>query len=255
MSILVDSLSFSYCTRGVLENVSFCAENGELIAVMGPNGVGKTTLFNCVLGLLPRCKGQIEIDGENAKKLGARELAKRLASIPQSRPPVFGYTALEMTLMGTAHTLSIFGAPRKAQEDIAMDALERAGAAGLAHKNYAHLSGGEQQLVMIARALAQNSANLLMDEPASGLDYGNQSRIMKRVRALADSGSCVVLSTHDPQHALWYADKALVLKKGTAVAFGSPESVLTPALLSDVYGVDVRFVRTDTGSVVMPLVK
>lgn len=252
MSITVDKLSFSYCTRSVLEDVSFHADEGKLLAILGPNGVGKTTLFRCILGLLPGYTGDILLDGANARSLSPRALAHRIAYIPQQHGQAFNYSVLDMVLMGTSHMLSAFSAPRARELAAARAALSQIGILPLAEKNYAHLSGGEQQLVLIARALAQQTTTLLMDEPTSSLDYGNQTRILEQVHALTREGYTILLSTHNPQHALWYADAALALQDGRVAAFGEPARVLTPALISNLYGVEAQFIPTEGGSVILP---
>ena len=255
MSIAVEKLSFSYCTRNVLHDVSFCAEDGKLLAILGPNGVGKTTLFRCILGLLPNYTGDILLNGVNARTLPPRELAHHIAYIPQQHGQAFNYSVLDMVLMGTSHRISAFSAPKARELEAAHAALSRVGIQYLSEKNYAHLSGGEQQLVLVARALAQQTKTLLMDEPTSSLDYGNQTRILEQVHTLANEGYTVLLSTHNPQHALWYADAALALQEGRVAAFGAPAAVLTPTLVSALYGVDAQFIHTQDGSVIVPFSK
>lgn len=252
MSVAVQHLSFAYGARAVLTDVSLTAEDGRLVAVLGPNGVGKTTLFRCVLGLLKGYAGEILIDGGDAKRLSARELARRVAYIPQIHARAFGYTALETVLMGAAHAVPSFSLPGKRETEAAMTALDRLGVAHLAARNVARLSGGEQQLVLIARALAQNARTLLMDEPTASLDYGHQARVLSAVRGLADEGYAVLLSTHDPQHALRVADDALALSEGRVAAFGPPKDVLDAALIRRLYHIEASLVDTDAGLLIAP---
>ncbi len=247
MSIEVQGLHFQFGTHAVLNGVDFSAQSGALLAVLGPNGAGKSTLFRCVLGLLKGYTGTVLVDGDLSTQLSARELAHRIAYIPQSRGPAFHYTVLEMVLMGTTHRVSMLSAPSRHETEVAMAALARMGIADFAQKNFAKLSGGEQQLVLIARALAQRSKTLLLDEPTSALDYGNQAHVMEQVRSLADDGYTVMLSTHNPQHALWYADTVLALLDGKTAAFGAPEDVLDEALIRRLYGVSISLITTDDG--------
>ena len=255
MSLSVENLSFSYDKTPVLRDVTFTAEKGELLSVLGPNGVGKTTLFRCVLGTLTPSSGRVTVDGCDLTALPPRERARRIAYIPQIHPATFGYTVLDTVLMGAARQLNAFQQPQAAQLRQAEEALEQVGAAHLRERNFAHLSGGEQQLVLIARALAQRAEVLVMDEPTSALDYGNQLRILQMVRRLAAQGYTVVLSTHNPQHALTFAHRLLVLHDGTAAALGRPADVLTPALMEKLYGVQVDFLDTASGAALVPRVE
>ena len=252
MILSVENLSFSYTRRPVLQDVSFAAEKGELLSILGPNGVGKSTLFRCILGSLEGYSGRICVDGRDIRTLPHRERARRMAYIPQIHRPTFGYTVLDTVLMGTTRQLSPLQQPGREQVYMARSALERVGVSHLAERNFAHLSGGEQQLVLIARALAQQSDILIMDEPTSALDYGNQFRVLQQVRALSREGYTVLLSTHNPQHALTFADRLLVLHDGTAAALGRPAQVLTPALMETLYGVTVDFLDTASGPVLVP---
>lgn len=255
MSIEVERLNFAYRTRPVLKNVSFHAGEGQLLAVLGPNGAGKTTLFRCMLGLLKRYQGRILIDGAEAHTLPTRELARRVAYIPQLHEQAPSYSVLEMVQMGTAHAVSPFSAPKEKETAAALAAMERLGIMGLAEQSFSRLSGGEQQLVLIARALAQQSRTLVMDEPTASLDYGNQMLVLEHARALARDGYTVVLSTHNPQHALSYADVVLALLDGSVAAFGSPAEVMDAALLFRLYGVRAAFVRTECGVLIAPAEK
>lgn len=252
MSIHVEQLSFSYCTRPVLHDVSFSVEKGRLLAVLGPNGAGKTTLFRCILGLHTRYHGVITVDGIPAKDLSAAELARHVAYIPQIHGQAFSFTVKDMVLMGTAHQVPGFSSPKAAQEQAASEAMERMGISHLAQRRFSHLSGGEQQMVLIARALAQQARILLMDEPTASLDYGNQTKVLAHARALADEGYTILLSTHNPQHALWFADLALALQKGRVAAFGAPAEVLTPELIYNLYGVRAQIVSTPSGALISP---
>lgn len=253
MSLLVENVSFSYGKRSVLHNVSFGVEKGEFLSVLGPNGVGKSTLFRCILGALAQYSGAIFVDGQEIRSLSHRERARRIAYIPQTHRPTFGYTVLDTALMGTTRQLSPFQQPKRAQIDAAHEALSRVGVSHLAERNFSHLSGGEQQLVLIARAIAQQSDILIMDEPTSALDYGNQLRVLQQVRNLSREGYTVLLSTHNPQHALTFADRVLALQDGAVAAHGKAEEVLTPALMSGLYRIDVTFADTPGGSVIVPL--
>lgn len=255
MNLQVEKLSFAYDKHQVLEDVSFSLEQGEFLSVLGPNGVGKSTLFRCILGLLSTYQGHIYADKEDLRKMPRKEMARRIAYIPQIHRPTFGYTVLDTVLMGTTRQVSVFSQPGKAQIAQAMDALERVGAAHLSERDFTYLSGGEQQLVLVARAIAQQAEILVMDEPTSALDYGNQLRILELVRALSQEGYGVLLSTHNPQHALTFATCILALSGGKIAALGKPEEVLTQGLVSQLYGVNVTFAETEGGRVLVPLME
>ena len=254
MSIEINNLSFAYSLRDVLKGVTLSLEKGRLLAVLGPNGVGKTTLFRCILGLQTHYTGTILIDGVDARTFSARELAHRVAYIPQTHGMAFGYSVQDMVLMGTTHSVSTMSIPKQKELDLANAALEKLGISSLTHANFAKLSGGEQQMVLIARALAQNAKTLLMDEPTASLDYGNQSLVLRQVRALADEGYTILLSTHNPQHALWYADRAVALLNGGVEAFGAPRTVIDAAMIEKLYGVRVQLVETELGALISPAI-
>lgn len=252
MKLNVDSLSFAYSNNHVLDNVSFSMKDGELLSIIGPNGVGKSTLFKCILGFLPEYSGTITADGRNVRLMSKRQRAAAIAYIPQIHRPTFGYTVLDTVLMGAGRQVEILSQPKREHFDISMDAICRVGVEPLKDRDFSHLSGGEQQLVLIARAIAQHSGILVMDEPTSALDYGNQIKIMELVRSLSDSGYTVLMSTHNPQHALSYADNVLALSSGHMAAYGLPSKTINPELLKRLYLVDVDFITSDYGSVIVP---
>lgn len=193
-----------------------------------------------MLGINSGYSGRITLDEQDILALKPKDLAQKLAYIPQYGSSVFGYTVFEMVLMGTTASLGTFGMPGKAQRQAAQNALELVGIENLADRRVSELSGGERQLVLTARALAQQAKFLLMDEPSASLDFGNRLRVMELVKRLANEGYGVLLSTHDPEQALQYADRALVLHKGRQLSFGRTETAVTGEILSKAYGVDVR---------------
>ena len=245
--IRVDDLCFSYGERQTLRNVSFSAEKGDFLAVLGPNGAGKSTLFRCMLGLLKGYSGSIRVDDRDIRNLSRRELAGCMSYIPQNHGTAFAYSVLDTVLMGTTHELGTFGSPKAAQIRRAKDALARVGISGLEERMFNRLSGGEQQLVMIARALSQQADLLLMDEPTASLDYGNREKILALLKDLTEQGYAVIFSTHDPQHALAYSNKVLALRDGCVKAFGKTEDVLSAELLRSLYGIPAVIVDTKYG--------
>lgn len=240
MSIVVQDLCFSYGSRNILKNISFTVEQGELISVLGPNGVGKSTLFQCMLGILSSFTGIIKINNQNVASMHARALSKYIAYIPQSHYPAFNYSVLDMVLMGTTAQLSPFASPGKSQVAIAMKALERIGIDHFAQRDYMHISGGERQLVLIARALAQQSRILIMDEPTANLDYGNQIRVLTQIKSLSQEGYTVIQSTHNPEQSYMFSKRIIAMLDGKLIAHGAPKDVLTSNMIQTLYGIDTN---------------
>ncbi len=230
----------------MLENISLDISAGETVAVLGPNGAGKTTLLRCMLTLLPWKSGRTTLDGQNVRTLPQRELWRRAAYVPQSRRAGLGCTVEEMVLLGRAGFVRPFAQPGKHDRDKAREALERLDLLPLAGRSCGELSGGEYQLVLIARALAGEPELLVLDEPESNLDFRNQLRVMETLSALARSGMAVLYNTHYPAHGLRYADKVLLLEKGGRSAFGPAESILTGEALSRAFAVRAAVVESET---------
>lgn len=250
----VKNLSFSYGNGSVLQDVSFTAEKGELLSVLGPNGVGKSTLFRCILGLLKFSEGQILVEGENILTMSPGILARKIAYIPQSHDPVFHYSVFDMVLMGTTAQTRLFSSPNGEHKRSVEESLEKLGLSTLADRNYRTLSGGERQLVLIARAMVQKANVLLMDEPSASLDFGNRILVMNRIRELCKEGYCVIQTTHDPEQAYLYSDKILALREGKVLAHGRPRDIFHEALISSLYGVEVEIcdIKNDALRVCIP---
>lgn len=239
MSIEVKNLNFSYGDRQILFDISFKAEKGEFLSILGPNGVGKSTLFRCVLGLLSGYTGQVVVDGQDARSLSVRESARRIAYIPQSSAPAFNYSVFDIVLMGRTSGLSTFRSPKASDRKKCYWALEKVGIAHLENRCYHRLSGGERQLVLIARALTQDAPILMLDEPTANLDFGNQIRVLAQARELAREGYTVIQTTHNPEQSYLYSDKILALQNGRVLTWGTPGQVLTEETMKTLYGVDV----------------
>lgn len=249
----IQDVSFSYRRQSeVLKNLSFSVPRGRVVGILGANGAGKSTLFKLILGVLPLQSGDIKINGRSVKTLSNRERAKRMAYIPQTQRGTFQFTVSEMVLMGTTASFSMFSQPGKRERIIAAEAMKLLQIEQFSDRPFDQLSGGEQQLVLIARAVAQDAPILIMDEPTASLDYGNQIRVLEEIRQLANRGYLVLISTHNPQHIFLYADDVLLIDGGTAIAFGKPQDVLSETLLSHVYRVPIQLeksVRTETVTV------
>ncbi len=233
-----------YGTRTVLQDVSLTVKSGEVLCILGPNGTGKTTLFKSILGLLGMQDGKVELDGKDMATLSRAEFAKRIGYIPQAHNPPFPFKVIDVVLMGRTAHLGPFASPGKADQKIAEEIIETLNIGHLRHKVYTEISGGEKQLVLIARALTQKPSMLVMDEPTAALDFGNQLLVLSHIKKLADSGLIVVMASHFPDHAFLYASKVILLKAGGVYAVGTPAEVITEKNLKSLYGVDVKIVST-----------
>lgn len=240
MSVKIENLSFSYGSHEVLKDISIDVEEGTLVNVLGPNGTGKSTLFRCILGLNRDYTGTIIVNGKDIRTLNVRQRAREMAFIPQSHKPVYDYAVLDVVLMSAGAGSGAFFSPKREHLERAYAALERVGIGFLADRTYTRISGGEQQLVLIARALAQNASTIIMDEPTSALDYGNTVRVLSCVRQLSEGGLTIIQSTHQPDQAFLYADKTLVLHEGHVLAYGTPKDTITTELIGKIYGVEVE---------------
>ena len=238
MSIEVQSLSYSYGDRRVLQDISFKAGEGEFLSILGPNGVGKSTLFRCMLGLLSDYTGKVLVNGQDAGSLSIQERARQISYIPQSSASAFNYSVLEVVLMGVSSRLGAFASPRKEDVERCQWALAKTGIPHLAQRCFHKLSGGERQLVLIARALAQKARVLMLDEPTASLDFGNQFLVMKQARSLASEGYTVIQTTHNPEQSFIFSDRILMLQNGRVLKEGPPSEVLTKELIKELYGVD-----------------
>ena len=239
MGIIVKNLTFTYGTRPILKDVSFELATNELVAVLGPNGVGKSTLFKCILGLLRQYEGEIHINEFNAKKITEKELSRQIAYIPQSHNPVFNFSVFDMVLMGTTGQVSSVSSPGPKERQKVMDCLDRLGIQHLYNRSYTFISGGERQLVLIARAMAQNAKIMIMDEPTANLDYGNQIRVLEQIKSLSKEGYTIILSTHNPDQSYLYADRILAIYDGKLIADGNPKDVITTELIRTLYDVNI----------------
>ncbi len=248
MSLInVNHVTYSYSREPVLKEISVSFAAGEIVSLLGPNGSGKTTLLKLLLGLQPPRSGRVELEGRNVSGIPAKQIARRIAYVPQVHRISFGYRVLDVVLMGRLPHKPLFFRYGRDDEQIALEALERLRITHLADRPYTEVSGGERQLVLIARALAQGADIFIMDEPVNGLDYGNQIRLLGRIADLADSGFTFIKTTHFPDHALWISDRVVMLDKGRIVADGPTEQVVTRANLYKLYHTHVNVMTLGGG--------
>jgi iron complex transport system ATP-binding protein len=238
-----------YGTKDVLSGISFTARRGEVLALLGPNGGGKTTLLKTLLGLIAARAGEVRLGKRSLQNYAARERARLIAYVPQSHFATFAFTVEAVVLMGrTAHG-NLFSRPSAADRAVAARVLERFGISHLAARPYTMISGGERQLVLLARALAQEPQFVVLDEPTASLDFGNQGKVMAQIRRLATEGLGVLFTTHDPNQALRHADRVMMIREGRMLASGIAQDLLTPVRLMELYGVGIETVRDDAGRV------
>jgi iron complex transport system ATP-binding protein len=230
---------FYHGGQQVFSNISFSLADREVLCILGPNGIGKSTLIRCLANLYGLCSGSIRLFGKEMSGLPQVEIAKKIGYVPQAHEVVFPFSVRDFILMGRAPHLAAFSSPGKEDYEIADEKIELVGIGKIAEKPVNTISGGEYQLAMIARALAQEPVILLLDEPTSHLDFGNQVRILGIIDQLAGSGLSVIMSSHFPDHAFLTSNSVAIMMYGTFMAYGLAEEVVTEENLRQTYGVDV----------------
>jgi iron complex transport system ATP-binding protein len=252
--VLVDGIGFGYRSKPVLRDITFGVGRGSLCGLLGPNASGKTTLLKCLNGILSPKKGTVRVVGRMVSDLSRRETARLMAVVPQSMNLVFSFTALQMVVMGRAARLASLKLPSESDRDEARAALEDLGVGNLADRPFNQLCGGERQLVLLARAIYQDTPILLLDEPTSHLDFRNQYRIMDMVSDITRRKSLATIVTlHDPNLAARYCTHLVVLKEGRLHRQGPLDTVFEPSTLEEVYGIKVVVEQTPNGPAVMPV--
>ena len=233
-------LAIGYPRRRVGAGFELEIRAGEVLALLGPNASGKTTLLKTLLGLLPPLAGDVLLHGKPLADLPLRERARQLAYVPQAAGSGFGFLVREVVLMGrTAHG-ALLARPSARDFEAVDAALERLAIASLAQRPITELSGGERQLALVARALAQEPHAVVLDEPTASLDFGNQGRVLREIRRLAESGLAVLFTTHDPNQALRVADRVLLVRSGGTLAQGPAQELIERVRLAQLYGTEVE---------------
>lgn len=246
--IRIEELSFSYGNQRILDKVSLGIESGKVTTLLGPNGSGKTTLLKLILGLLEPESGTIKINERELSTFSPREKARILAYVPQKHIPAFSFPVIEVVSMGRHPYSSAFANIGKKDIEIAMNCLRQLNIAHLHQRPYTELSGGEQQLVLIARALTQEAEILVFDEPVSGLDYGNQLMLLKQMRTLANGGITCINTSHFPEHALWTSDTAVFIDHGRIIAQGPAKQTISSENLERIYHTRISIFTAGSGS-------
>lgn len=234
--------------ENVFENVCFNVQDGDVLAILGPNGVGKTTLLRCSMGLLKWKKGDTKINDVSIDDIPYRTLWKIIGYVPQAKKAAFSYTADEMVVLGRGAHLGLFEKPHKKDYEIAYEAMHTIGIDYLKGRLCSRMSGGEFQMVLIARALAAEPHILILDEPESNLDYKNQLIILNTISYLSKSKniSCII-NTHYPEHAMRIANKSLILKRNRCSTFGETSKIITEKNMKDTFGVNVKIENFSEG--------
>ncbi len=244
--VQVKNASFSYGEKKVFSDISFFVQPKEVLCIIGPNGCGKTTLLDCVLGILKLKQGEILIDQKNLDNIKPGQLAERVAYVPQVHQRTFPYMVRDIVLMGRAHRTNIFSSPNKEDMEIANEAMEKVGILHLADEPYTQISGGQCQLVMIARALAQQPEIIIMDEPTSHLDFKNELIVLETVADLVKQNNIsVIMATHFPNHAYYFETNDIfitlaLMNNEKFEEIGSPQQILNETNIKKIYGVDSK---------------
>jgi iron complex transport system ATP-binding protein len=254
--VVLAGASFRRNSRQIFEQLDLQLDAGEVVCLLGPNGCGKTTLLQCVAGLLPLESGVVRLAGEDIARLSARQVAQKIGVVFQDHQALFPYRVGDVVAMGRAAHLGWLAKPAAHDRLICAEALARVGVSHLANRPYTQLSGGERQLVLIARSIAQGTSVLLLDEPTAHLDYGNQVLVLATMRRLAAQGLALLVATHSPDQALAVGTRIAMMRDGGLVAIGPPDRVISEENLRRLYGVNVRIVPvpgTGTGRTIMPV--
>ncbi len=242
----VKDLGFSYDgSRQIFRDISFEIHAGEIVCLLGPNGIGKTTLLNCLARLREPLQGSVLLNGEDMGEMPAREVARIIGYVPQTLLPSFDYTVLEYVVTGNAPWLGTFEKPGPEHYKRAEEALAQMTISHLAQKPYTRISTGELQQVSIARAIAQQARLILMDEPTAHLDYGNQLKVLRLIKDLSEKGYAMFLTTHNPDQVLLLDAKTAVIDHESRFHFGPWQDILTEELLTAMYGVPLRLIQVE----------
>jgi iron complex transport system ATP-binding protein len=241
--LCAQDLAFSYSGdmgSPVFRAVSFSVIPGEIFCLLGPNGTGKSTLLKCVSNVLHGWTGTVMLDGRRVEEMSPAETARYVGYVPQNQVSTFPFLVKDVVVMGRNPHLNILSSPSREDHAIASSAMDTVGVLSLADRPCTTLSGGEWQLVLIARALAQKPRIMILDEPTSHLDMGNQMRILDVVKDLSKKGLAIVMASHFPDHAFMVASEVAILNHSHITAKGTPHEVLTDESLKSTYGVDVK---------------
>ncbi|HEX3397279.1 MAG TPA: ABC transporter ATP-binding protein [Steroidobacteraceae bacterium] len=245
--IEVRGAGFKFGQEAVFGDLDLDVYSGEVLTILGPNGCGKSTLLRCIGGVLALDQGAVRLENIDLSTLDVRARARKIALLFQDHTPSFPFPVLDVVSMGRTPYMSAFGAPAAQDLAIAEEALEQVGMSHLKTRPYTELSGGERQLVLLARTLAQRPAVILLDEPTAHLDFKNQVRSLQQIGALAERGVTMIMTTHDPNQAFLFPGRAALMQPGGSLAVGPPSEVITDESLSAAYGLGVAVLSIERG--------
>lgn len=240
MKLEARGICAGYRGRDIVHDVNFELNSGEVLCMLGPNGVGKTTLFKSLLGFIPFSHGEMLVDGAPVNHKDRKATASLIGYVPQVHEPPFPFVVIDVVVMGSIARADLFTGPSKEAFDEADAILDLLGITYLRDRIYTEISGGERQMVLIARALMQNPRFIMMDEPTSSLDFGNQMRVLTQVCALAKRQVGVIMTSHFPDHAFLCCDKAAVMSRTEPFQVGPVHSIVTEETLQKAYGIPVK---------------
>ncbi|MFV0436095.1 MAG: ABC transporter ATP-binding protein [Desulfopila sp.] len=243
MKLEINHLQCGYDEHVVVEDFSVNVESGQILCLLGPNGIGKTTLFKTILRFLPFRKGSIVIDGRPIDSYSRRDFARLIGYVPQSHTPPFAFSVLDVVVMGRTAHLEFFASPGKKDYHVAAALLEKLDLTDLTDRKYTELSGGERQMVLFARALAQEPAFLMLDEPTSNLDFGNQVKVLQNVKNVSRQGLGVIMTTHSPDHVFLCDANVALMMQDKRYLTGHVAEVLNEETLSEAYGVHIALLE------------
>ncbi len=248
----VETISCGYQDKIIIKNASFVALKGKVLSILGANGSGKSTLLKAIAGLLPY-KGNVLVDNKEVQKINAKQRASFISYVPQSSQIPYEFSVLDVVLMGRFHKSSFGFSYSKKDYEICLNALEKIGIASFKDRVYRYLSGGERQMVLIARALAQKSQIILLDEPVTGLDLGNQMRLLDILEELAESGNTIIQTTHYPDHALRISQSVVWVHDGIIIDKGEAREVISTKRIQDIYGISSKLLHQDGKTYLLPI--
>lgn len=250
----INDASFSYGGNDIFNEINFNISKGDIFCILGPNGAGKTTLLKCLNKLQDLDKGEIILNGTSLKSLSFSQIAKSIGYIPQGHIPTFPFSVFDVVLMGRSPYIDFTDSPQEKDFKIAEKTLKMLNISDMSDREYTKLSGGEKQLVFLARVLTQDPDLLILDEPTSHLDFGNQIKFLEIIENLAKKGLAIVMSSHFPDHTFLGVNKVGIMKNKKFIALGHPSQVVNKINLKKAYGIDIELVNfSENRKICVPL--